>query len=308
MAYVDAHVHVWTQDVEKYPFAAEHAAAEMKPRLFLPADILGHAQPCGVERVVLVQMSYYGSDNSYMLDVMRKHEGVFSGIAVIDVEAERPDDEMRRLAKEGVRGFRVYPRGVVDHWLDGASYERLFQCAADEHLAICPLINIGALPALERMCERFPGAPIIIDHLCLVGAGQPVSEADIDVLCAMAQYPQVMVKVSAFYALGAKKSPYLDLEVLIKRVHEAFGAERLMWASDCPYQVQGEHTYASSVELIEKRLSFLSVEDREQILGGTAASFFFGLKTFRGQGVLPGVDLGDSASLLDLTERDHGPA
>jgi Arc/MetJ family transcription regulator len=31
------------------------------------------------------------------------------------------------------------------------------------------------------------------------------------------------------------------------------------------------------------------------------------LKTFRGQGVLPGVDLDDSASLLDLMERDHGP-
>ena len=32
------------------------------------------------------------------------------------------------------------------------------------------------------------------------------------------------------------------------------------------------------------------------------------LETFRGQGVLPGVDLDDSASLLDLMERDHGPA
>jgi predicted TIM-barrel fold metal-dependent hydrolase len=210
-----------------------------------------------------------------MLDVMREHQGIFSGIAVIDLAAERPDDEMRRLAKEGVRGFRVYPRGVVDNWLDGAGYERLFACGAEEHLAICPLIDVGALPALKRMCEQFPQTPVIIDHLCLVGAGQPVNDADIDALCAMAQYPQVMVKASAFYALGEKKSPYLDLEFLIKRVYEAFGAERLMWASDSPFQVQGEHAYAASVELIEKRLDFLFTEDREQILGGTAASFFF---------------------------------
>jgi predicted TIM-barrel fold metal-dependent hydrolase len=53
-------------------------------------------------------MNHCGFDNSYMLDVMREYKGVFSGIAVIDTRAERPDDEMRRLAKEGVRGFRVY--------------------------------------------------------------------------------------------------------------------------------------------------------------------------------------------------------
>ena len=109
MAYVDAHVHVWTQDIERYPLAGEYKIEDVRPPLFLPEDILGHARPCGVERVVLVQMSYYGFDNSYMLDVMREYDGVFSGIAVIDVEAERPDDEMRRLAKEGVRGFRVQP-------------------------------------------------------------------------------------------------------------------------------------------------------------------------------------------------------
>ena len=119
MAYVDAHVHVWTDNVEKYPLADGYERAEMKPLTFLPEDILAHARPCGIERVVLVQMSYYGFDNSYMLEVMQTYEGVFSGIAVIDMQGERPDDEMRRLARLGVRGFRVQPRGDVDYWLAG---------------------------------------------------------------------------------------------------------------------------------------------------------------------------------------------
>ena len=62
---------------------------------------------------------------------------------------------------------------------------------------------------------------------------------------------------------------------MIQRVYEAFGAERLMWASDCPYQVQGEHSYAASVELIEQRLDFISTEDRARMLCDTAAEFFF---------------------------------
>ncbi|MEC8198077.1 MAG: amidohydrolase family protein, partial [Pseudomonadota bacterium] len=114
MAHIDAHVHVWTDDVEKYPLADGFARAEMQPSTFFPEDILAHARPCGVERVVLVQMSYYGFDNSYMLDVINSYSGIFSGIALIDMQAERPDDEMRRLATLGVRGFRVQPRGDVE--------------------------------------------------------------------------------------------------------------------------------------------------------------------------------------------------
>ncbi len=275
MAYVDAHVHVWTDDVEKYPLSDGYTRAEMQPPTFFPEDILAHARPCGVERVVLVQMSYYGFDNSYMLDVMRAYAGVFSGIAVIDMQAERPDDAMRRLAALGVRGFRVQPRGDIGRWLDGAGYERAFRCGADEKLAICPLINPDALPALGRMCERFPNTPVIVDHLCRIGASNPIREEDVEALCALARYPQVMVKVSAFYALGEKREPYEDLVPLIERVYRAFGAERLMWASDCPYQVQGEYTYEASVGLVEERLDFLSASERAQILGGTAEDFFF---------------------------------
>ncbi len=275
MAYVDAHVHVWTDDVEKYPLADGYTPTEMQPPTFFPGDILAHARPCGVERVVLVQMSYYGFDNRYMLDVMRAYAGVFSGIAVIDMQAERPDDEMCRLAALGVRGFRVQPRGDIERWLDGAGYERAFRCGADEKLAICPLINPDALPALERMCERFPETPVIVDHLCRIGASNPIGEEDVEALCALARYPQVMVKVSAFYALGEKREPYGDLAPMIERVYRAFGAERLMWASDCPYQVQGEYTYDASVKLVEERLEFLSASDRAQILGGTAERFFF---------------------------------
>ena len=275
MDYVDAHVHVWTDDFVKYPLAEGYDPETIKPPIFYHEDIIGHSKASGVDRVVLVQMNHYGFDNSYMLDVMRDYAGVFSGIGVIDTEAERPDDEMRRLAKEGVRGFRVYQSEPVDQWLDGAGFERMLACGAQENLAVCPLINPAALPALARRCEQFPDSPVVIDHLCRIGAGQSIDPAHIAALCEMAQYPRVMVKVSAFYALGAKKAPHLDLAQLIQRVYEAFGAERLMWASDCPYQVQGEHTYAASIDLIEQRLNFLAVEDRGRILRDTAADFFF---------------------------------
>ncbi len=276
MEYIDAHVHVWTDDFEHYPIAESYAKEDMKPATFPPETLLAHARPSGVNRIVLIQMSFYGFDNSYMLDVMEQYPGTFSGIAVVDWNGTRPDEEMARLAERGVRGFRVQPKGTaIESWLDGEGFERMFRMGAERHLAICPLINLDALPALDKQCERFPETPVIIDHLCRIGASQPIMEAHIDQLCAMARHTNVMVKVSAFYALGKKMPPYDDLRELIHRVYEAFGPKRLMWASDCPFQVV-THTYEDSIALVRDRLDFLSETDKKQILQKTAEDFFFG--------------------------------
>ena len=90
----------------------------------------------------------------------------------------------------------------------------------------------------------------------------------------MAHYPRVKVKVSAFYALGKKKPPHLDLAPLLERVYEAFGPRRLTWGSDCPFQVQSA-TYANSISLLRDRLDFFSTEDKEWILRRTAEETFF---------------------------------
>ena len=66
------------------------------------------------------------------------------------------------------------------------------------------------------------------------------------------------MKVSAFYALVKAEPPYRDLAPLIERVYNAFGPERLMWASDSPFQVVGKHTYKASIDLIHNGLPFLS--------------------------------------------------
>ena len=81
--------------------------------------------------------------------------------------------------------------------------------------------------------------------------------------------------MSAFYALGNKQYPYTDLIPLIRSLYDAYGPERLMWASDSPFQVQAPHTYAGSIELVRDRLDFLSGEDREWLLRKSGERVFF---------------------------------
>jgi len=273
--FIDCHVHVWTPDTQAYPLAAGHRRDEMAPPSFTPEQLMAHAKPCGVRRVALVQMSFYGFDNSYMLDTIAKFPGVYSGIAVIDDEAARPQEEMLRLKGLGVRGFRIYPRNLPpDRWLDGTGMQQMWRWGAQQQLAMCHLINPDALPAVDAMCSRFPDTPVVIDHLARIGVDGQIREADVAALCRLARHKQAHVKVSAFYALGQKQPPYDDLAPLIRRVFEAYGPDRLMWGSDCPYQVD-QQKYCDSVDVIRQRLSFLSDSDREWLLWRTAERVFF---------------------------------
>jgi predicted TIM-barrel fold metal-dependent hydrolase len=305
MSYIDAHVHVWTDDTDHYPLGPGRKKDEMKPRRFTPEDLFRHCKPSGVNRIVLIQMSFYtpagpgpfrgivnGFDNSYMLDMMKLHRTqvagrdvpAFAGVAVIDHTRERPDIEMRQLLDRGVRGFRIYGGEWKDgrvtnapdfeHWLAAPGYERMFAAAADTGQAICGLINPPDLPALDAMCKRFPHTPVVIDHMCRIGVTGEIPDGHVQALCDMARHKQVKVKVSAFYALGKKKPPHDDLAPMIRRLFDAYGPERLMWASDCPFQVDNEK-YDDSIALVRDRLDFLSASDKEWLLGKTAEQTLF---------------------------------
>jgi predicted TIM-barrel fold metal-dependent hydrolase len=294
MVFIDAHVHVWTDDISHYPLGAGWKKEDMKPARFTPEDFFKHAKPAGVDRAVLIQMSYYSPksmtsrivkrfDNSYMFDMIALHKDVFCGTAVIDPTADAPDRLMGELAKKGVRAFRIYPgldrairanEGSGKDWLKAAGYAKMFAAGAKNKQAMSCLINPDALPDLDRMCRKYPGTPVIIDHLCRIGVEGAIRDEDVKALCDMAKHKNVIVKIGAFYALGVKKPPYTDLAPLIRKVIQAFGVERCIWESDCPFQVV-EHKYQDSIDLVRKRLDFLSASDRDWLLGRTAERFFF---------------------------------
>jgi predicted TIM-barrel fold metal-dependent hydrolase len=292
MNYIDAHAHVWTDDTAHYPLGPGWKREDMNPRRFTPEDLFKHTQAAGVNRVVLIQMSCYYPrepsdkpsntvnqfDNRYMLDMIALHKDVFVGTAVIDPFAKDPAGQMTELAKRGVRAFRIHPRLSnlpPARWLEPAGYNAMFAAGAKHNLAMSCLIGPDGLPELDRICKRHPDTPVIIDHLCRIGAEGAIAEGDIKTLCAMAAHKRVLVKVGAFYALGKKQAPYTDLGPMIQAVVKAFSPRRCMWESDCPFQVSNGHRYRDSIDLVRTRLNFLTNDDRDWLLRRTAEEFFF---------------------------------
>jgi predicted TIM-barrel fold metal-dependent hydrolase len=277
VGFIDAHVHVWTPDVAHYPLAAGYKPEDMKPPSFTPEQLFRHTKPAGVDRINLIQMSFYRFDNRYLLDMMALYPEVFAGTAIVDPLGPAPDKQMTELAPKRVRAFRIHPdlsKLPPAQWLQPAGYLKMFEAGAKNNQALSCLISPDALPELDRMCRKFPDTSVIIDHLCRIGVDGTIREADVDALCAMVEHKRVLVKVGAFYALGRKQPPYTDLGRLIQRVVKAFGARRCLWESDCPFQVVA-HKYQDSIDLIRKRLDFLTAEDKEWLLQRTAEEFFF---------------------------------
>jgi predicted TIM-barrel fold metal-dependent hydrolase len=274
--FIDAHVHVWTPDVAAYPLAKGFTTAAMEPASFTAEELLTICRPIGVSRVVLIQMSFYGFDNSYMLDSIRRHPGVFAGVAVVDHRQPGLQGVVSGLADQGVRGFRLYADRVrAESWVADEAMDAMWRYGADSRLAMCLLADPDALPAIDHMCAAHPQTPVVIDHCARIGMRGEIDRTALDRLMRLARFPRVHVKLSAFYALGRKQPPYDDLGGMIRKLRDSFGAERLMWATDCPYQEGPGHGYAASLALVRDRLDFLSAEDRSAILRDTAGRLFF---------------------------------
>ena len=277
--YIDGHSHIWTPDVAHYPLAPGFTVADMQPKSFTAEELLAACRPAGVGRVNLIQMSYYRFDNRYMLDMIKLYPDRFVGTAIVDPLGPDPGRSMRDLAGQGVRAFRIQPQYSQQppaRWLEPEGYQAMFATAAQTRQALSCLIDPDGFPEVDRMCRRFPDTPVVIDHLGRIGAGPDgaIRDADVESLCALARHANVHVKLGAFYALGKKTPPYLDLIPLIRRVIAAFGVRRCFWESDCPFQVV-THKYVDSLALVRDHLDFLSKDDRDWLLFGTAEKLLF---------------------------------
>src|SRR5438094_9979674 len=76
LPYIDAHSHVWSPDIERWPLVNGQTRADLKPLSFTPEELLKLAEPEGVGRVVLIQHSgYHLWDNSYLIDCAARMPG-----------------------------------------------------------------------------------------------------------------------------------------------------------------------------------------------------------------------------------------
>ena len=105
----DTHVHV-VGDSHRYPMLADR---RYTPGPASAGDLARHLDRVGMERVVLIQPSIYGTDNRCLIDALSELGP--GARAVVVVNRDTSQSELERMDRAGVRGIRLNLESVGDH-------------------------------------------------------------------------------------------------------------------------------------------------------------------------------------------------
>jgi predicted TIM-barrel fold metal-dependent hydrolase len=185
-------------------------------------------RPAGITHGVLVQPSFFGTNNDEMLSTIASDNARLRGVAVVDPAVS--DATLARLAAGGVRAIRLNLRGVKDLsdytslWWD-AVFARVH--ARGWHVEV--FVDPGALPQLAPAFAR-TAIPIVLDHFGSASNDPALNARLFETAKALAAERPVWCKLSAPYRLGGA-----DAQALAARWLDILGPQRLVWGSDWPW-------------------------------------------------------------------------
>ena len=208
------------------------------------------------------------------------HPDRFSYLLRVDVADPDYAAIIRQLRDApGGRALRVDPGMSAERrrMFAAGGYDHIFAAAADNDLPLFAFAPDDPA-AFARAAQAFPGLKLIIDHCGVFSnsmrssfanlppLGEPAQMALFDQVLALAEYPNVALK-------WGHSSGMFDLPVwpgeglwpIMRKTINAFGAERVMWASDFSVNQRGE----SWADLLYGVLGCpdLTPDERERVLG-----------------------------------------
>lgn len=212
----------------------------------------------------------------------------FAGALTFDYDAEDLEEQ--------VANFRSRPgmlagRNLIGNAMTAAlrpefnegRFERLHTYAEKYDLPLF-FSTHGWAHVMESVAAKHPGLTMIIDH---IGVSQsPVSPPrdepwdQLPGLLGLAKYPNVNVKLCGAPLLSSKPFPFEDVWPYLHQVINAFGVDRILWASDFTRMrwiagggmglaPRDQWKYYSDCLNYLRDTNELSASDKEAILGGT---------------------------------------
>jgi L-fuconolactonase len=274
MKIIEPHVHVWSLDTERFPWAP--GTANPPSHSATGEELLAILDRNGILGAVLVQVIHYGWDNSYAAEMLRLYPDRFAGVCLVD--PQHPDAPARleyEVRERGFSGLRLRPcHDRSSTWLSDPDTFPLWQKAAELGVTINLLSHIEQLAMARTPAERFPHVPIIVDHLGWPPVDEGPDGESLKHLLRLARFPNVHVKITDPWAISKHEPyPYRKAESIYRRVFETFGPERCLWGSDWPVCL--EHaTYEQALALFTEHWGWLSDADREWIFNKTVRKLY----------------------------------
>ncbi len=250
---VDTHIHVYDQ---RHPAAP---AASLRPPDASLDDYAVVQQAMGTDRMVIVQPTTYGLDNSLHLEALATAGDAARGVMV--VHGGTAEDEIRSMTGLGVCGARMHllPGGAVEL----TELERLAELVAPFGWHVQLQLDGHRLVGLLDRLRRLP-CPLVIDH---VGRFMPPTSPDSTAFAALLALVDdgAHVKLSAPYESAPDDSHRYELVSACVETLVARAPDRMLWASNWPHP--GQAAPPSVEDLQRLRASWLPTDElRRQVL------------------------------------------
>lgn len=220
---IDCHAHVMRRDA---PLAPDRHSAPRRDCTV--EEYLALLDAHAISHAVLTAPSFYGTDNSLLLDALDRGGGRLRGTVIVAPEVERT--ALDAMAKRGAVGIRLnwFRRDALPD-PGSIAYRRLFATLRDLGWQVEIYIEGPRLaPILPTL--RASGVNVVVDHF---GAPHPARGVDCEgfrAVLAGVRAQDTWVKLSASYRQGGA-----DCRAYVDALLDAGGPGQLVWASDWPF-------------------------------------------------------------------------
>jgi predicted TIM-barrel fold metal-dependent hydrolase len=277
---IESHVHLFAGDPARFPYSS----ASYKPRPAPVEEYATFAHEARIDQAIIVHPEPYQDDHRYLEYCLTKEpsKGFFKGTCLFDPIDPKTPKRMEALVRRNpgrivaLRIHEIHPAGtpsttgaIRDRDMRNPQIVLTWRAAHELGLSIqMHFIPHYALP-IGQLAAKFPEMPVILDHLARPGQGTP---EEYEQVLKLGEFPRVHMKFSGTGVASASREPYphLDAKPMVKRVYEAFGADRMIWG-----ELGGSMAdYARATQLFDVMFDFAPESERAKIRGLTAQKLF----------------------------------
>ncbi|SDI19758.1 MULTISPECIES: amidohydrolase family protein [Bradyrhizobium] len=259
----DTHFHIFGPTA-KYPLSP---ARMYDPALSPISEYRAMADTIGIERMVVVQASVYGTDNSCLLDsIARLGLKRTRGVAVVDQSITM--DELNRMDRAGVRGIRfnaITGRTPIE-WLP-----RLAKMIEPLGWHIQLWINSGRLLEIGSILNDL-SLRIVLDHMGHFPMQDGVEGSEFKNILRLLENDRFWIKLVG-YRLSKLAPNFADLSAPAKALIAA-APERCIWGTDWPHIFLEDKPMPNTTDLFELANSWMSKTDVQRIFVDNPARLY----------------------------------
>jgi hypothetical protein len=248
---------------------------------------------CGVDKAVLLQNPVFGIINQEIATAIENYPSRFIGTLQVDPLAP---DAIEIIKKNITPKQSVLKLEISKDWgwsgshsglrIDSPEFMQIWELASDMGVQI--IIDPGSInnpgyqvEHLDKISNQYPNVKFLLEHFGYLTKDLSNDNKALErrlELIKLAHKKNIFLGFSATGALLDDDYPCTQSLALLKETVAIVGSNKILWGSDIPTTLN-KYTYQQMIDVVLKHTSFLSNEEKDQIMYKNALSFFnqFGL-------------------------------